>query len=315
MKFSAFAPFGHFRFSGKPPVGQTIYGAMRESMGGDENLGDDSFTGPICGEMFATAMALAVVQRTVDRVNLERVPHTSNELIARHERDFRIVVPAGATMEDRRAALETAELLARGCDSVTVQDALSDLLGSALIAVRVAGPTEYVVSPANWDTTGPGNWKKAGKESKWRQLTASVDPGSYAITSTDLNGGGAFIGGDVAVIDPGLSGIQEKVTIVGSGGSTVTATFVRHHDVGANITTEPWPWAQTTSRHVLVVVTAAISHSTAWRKKIAALLGKMLRAVDTWDVVEESAPGLLGPFTVGVGMIGITPIVQMTTVP
>lgn len=306
MHFSAFSRFGHLRFSGKQPVAQTIYESMREALGGDENLGEDLFSGPKCGELYATAMALAGAQRTIDRVNRERIPHTASEMLARHERDYRINVPPGATEEERRAALETAELLAQGCAAHVVQAALSALLGTGLIAVRTPDSTEYVVSPADWDTTGQGVWKKPDVVAKWRQLDVQVDPGLQTIISTDINGGGEFIAGEVVIVDPGIEGIQEKVTVAPWGLGLVVATFVRSHEVGANITTEPWPWAQTSSRHILVVVTSTIARSTAWRKKIATLLGKMLRDVDCWSVVEEYSAGVLGPFYPGEGIPGIT---------
>ena len=311
MRFSAFARFGHLRFTGKPPVGRVIYDSMRVALGGEENL-PDSFEGPIAGDLFATAMALACAQRTVEMVKAERTPHTSHELIEWHERDYKVPVPSSATMDERRSALRAASLLSQGCSDAALTAALTELLGADLIKVRTLDSTEYVVTPANWDSpAGPGAWKRPNMIAKWRRLTHAAPVGLSQVSSVALHpDGDPFVAGDVVVADPGVLGLQERTVIEAWFPPTVRAVFTRPHEAGALITTEPWPAGQTTSRLVLVVVTSA---TLAVRKRVAALLQKMLRAVDRWEVVEESAPGVLGPFMVGVGKIGITPIGPIPT--
>lgn len=316
MRFSAFARFGFLAFAGKPPVSEVIYHSLRSAMGGEENLGEDRDSGPLSAKLYATAMSLGTVQRTIDRVNRERVPRLSDEFLARHELAYQVTPPALATKDERRAELALAERLSLGCAPDVLEGALQELLGSRLIAIRVAGALEFAVTPAGWDgAAGPGAWKRPDTKAKWRQLAARVWPGVDAVQTTDIGmRSDDFVAGEVCVVDPGVSGIQEQVTLSQSGGNLV-ATFARPHDAGALITTEPWPVGQTTSRHVLIVVDHATAISTDWRRRIAVLLAKMLRAVDTWDVVEESVPGTIGPFRVGEGMIGITPIGTLPTVP
>lgn len=315
MRFSAFARFGHFRFTGRRPVGQVIYESMRAALGGEENLGEDTFTGPMAGHLFATAMALANVQRTTDRANRERIPHTADEMLERHERDYRVTPPAAATRDDRRATLTVAERLGMGCQPDVLQTALSELLGSDLIAIRQHDDTEYVVWPADWDTTGPGVWKRPDLVSKWFVLTSPVGPGSVTLPVQQIGPTTEPLrGGEEVIVDPGILGIAERVTLAAAGAS-VTATLARAHDVGAIVTTEPWPEAATSSRHLLIVVTSAISRSNAWRKRIAGVLNKILRAVDRYSLVEEYSPGVLGPFIPGEGIPGITPLVEIPTTP
>jgi hypothetical protein len=320
MRFSSFARFGHFRFGGKPPVGQVIYGSLRDSLGGDENLGVDTLATAMSGSMFAKAMAVANAQLAVCRLNAERVPHTSDQLLEMHERDYRVVPPVGATDDERRAALEQAEILSRGCNDSAISDALTSLLGTALIAIRTHGSAEFVVAPSTWATT-PGTWKRAGIIPKWHALTAPIiSPGSQAFSSASiLPDTAAFVAGEVVIVDPGKIGIQEPITLAASG-SAVHANFVRPHEVGAIITTEPWPYAVTSSRHILIVTTAAVARSPSWRRKVAVVMRKIARAVDSWSLVDETVAGTLGPFYpdvagVSAGIPGVTPLLSITTVP
>jgi hypothetical protein len=318
MRFSCFSRFGHYRFSGKRPAAQAIFYGLRDALGGTENLGDHHLTGPMAGSLFAKAFATANAQRAVDQFTREQTPHTSEHYLEMHERDYLIVPPASATRDERRSALLAAELLSLGCNDSALQDALSTLLGSALVAVRTHDSTEFVIAPADWATTGPGTWKPASIIAKWHRLTAAIGaPGLQSFSSTSIHDDATVLtGGDVIVIDPGKFGIQEKVTITSTG----QGTFVRAHEVGALVTTEPFPFATTSSRHILIVTTTAVATSTAWRRRVAVVMNKLARAVDCWSLVDETVAGTLGPFypdVVGVspGIPGVTPLISIPTVP
>lgn len=319
MRFSSFAPFGHFAFTAKPPVGETVYGSMRAALGGDENLGEDSFSGPMCAHLYSTAMALADALRAVEKVRLEQVPHTSERRLEEHEGNYLVIPERDASRDDRREEMKRAELLSDGCTPANLMSALTSLIGSALISIRTHDSTEFVVAPTGWDGAGLGTWKPANMQSKWRELTADVWPGLSTVTSTNLlRDGDAFIAGDVVIVDPGKLGIQESVTLTSSG-PAVAGTFARHHAAGAVITTEPFPFATTSSRVVMVVVTAAVAESREWQRKIGNLLRKLLRAVDRWYIVEETVAGTIGPFypdVAGVtpGIPGMTPLIAITSV-
>lgn len=314
MHFSAFAPFGMLRFSSKRPVAQVMFESLRQSIGGDENTRAD-FAGPMIAHLYATAMALARVQRGVDRVNANRTPHTSEEAIELHERDYRIVVPSGATYDERRATLEAAELLAQGCTIDVVEAALLALLGTDLIGVRTHTSAEVTISPSSW-ALPPASWKLPRVASKWYRLSGPVvDPGSYTLGCVGLTGDTPpIVAGDVITVDPGLLGIQETVTTTASG-SNVVATFARTHEADALVTTAPWPTMNSTARHVLIVVTSSVARSKAWRRKVGALCKRMLRASDRWLLVEETSTGALGPFIAGAGIPGVTVLTEIPTVP
>lgn len=314
MEFSAFTGFGHLEFSSERPVGERIYENLRAAMGGDIALGEDSFEGPMAGKLFATAMALANVQRSIDHVNQESRPGLSDELLEVHETDYQVTPPVGATKDERRAVLAAKVQVAEGCPSTVVDAALSDLLGSHLIAVRRYNENDYTVYPADWDTTGPGLWKDAERATiaKTHRLSADVAIGTSTITVEELSGD-AFVGGETAIIDAGEYGIEESVTILSDGAGNLSAVFAHGHEAGALMTTSDYPRAASTARHLLIVTDSTVARSRAWRVKIADLLELMLRAIDSWSVVEEYTTGQLGPFIPGEGIPGITPLVETTT--
>lgn len=314
MHFSAFAPFGMLRFSSKRPVAQVMFESLRQAMGGDENTRSD-FAGPLIAHLYAQAMATARVQRAIDRVNANRVPHTSEEAIELHERDYRIVVPSGATYDERRATLQAAELLAQGCTIDVVETALGALLGDDLIGIRTHTYDEVTTSPSSW-ALPPASWKLPRVASKWYRLNGPIiDPGSYAMGCTGLTADTPpLVSGDVITVDPGKLGIQETVTTTASG-STVVATFALTHEADALVTTAPWPTMNSTARHVLIVVTSSVARSKAWRRKVGALCKRMLRATDRWSLVEETSTDTLGPFIPGAGIPGVTVLTEIPTVP
>lgn len=314
MHFSAFAPFGMLRFSSRKPVAQVFFESMRQSIGGDENTRSD-FAGPMIAHLYATSMALARVQRGIDRVNENRIPHRSEEAIELHERDYRIVVPAGATYDERRSALAVAESLSQGCAIDVVESALSALLGDALIAVRTHTSSEVKVSPSSW-ALPPASWKLPRVASKWYRLNGPVvDAGAYTLGCVGLTGDTPpIVAGDVITVDPGKLGVQETVTTRASG-SNVVATFSLTHEADALVTTAPWPTMTSTARHVLIVVTSAVARSKAWRRKVGTLCKKMLRATDRWSLVEETSTDTLGPFIPGAGIPGVTVLTEIPTTP
>jgi hypothetical protein len=311
MRFSAFSRFGFLRFSSRPPISQTIYEGLREGLGGNAVLGDDSFDGPLAAKLFATSMVIGAAQRSIDHVNAEARPSTSTELIADHEKDYWITPPTMATLAERRAALAEAELIAQGNSASVVNAALEALLGDRLIAIRHFGEGEAVASPSDWDTIGPGLWKPAGSIGKTHRLATTVGSGTSPFSLTLIDGD-PIIGGEEAIIDPGKLGIEERIVTADTIGQ-LFATFARPHEAGALISTKPWPRVTSTARHLLIVVDSDTAVSARWRRAVAKLLKKILKSTERWSLVAEASPGTLGPFVPGSGIPGVTPLTETTT--
>jgi len=69
-----------------------------------------------------------------------------------------------------------------------------------------------------------------------------------------------------------------------------------------------YPYWTSSKRHSLVVLTASAAADPEKRRKVHELMGRLARGVSTWDIAAESAPGFAGPFRVGEGRLGMTPI-------
>jgi hypothetical protein len=316
MKFSAFARFGHFRFSSQPTIAETIYKRMVAAMGGDEMVADNGvgISETLHAELYATAMALATAKRNFDRVAGNANPQTAVELLSYHERMYGFTPTAGASDDSRRAALAVAEQVFEGCRRDVVHTTLRSVLGDDLVDVRYIGEDDYQVSPTNWSTpsTRPGTWKSPSTILKRRAIATSVHTlGSQSVDTTHLGGSSdMLVVGDSVVVEPGRKGLQEACLITEVNGTVITTTFTKPHPAGVELTTEPWPTAVSSSNNLLVVVTEDAATSTATRKRIAAKLNKLLTAVDTFDIVSENelGCGVVGPLSVGLGLIGVTTI-------
>jgi hypothetical protein len=319
MKFSCFARFGHLRFTSQRSEAETIYESMIRAFGGEEMVADggERVDETIHARFYSHAMRLATAKRNFDRVRGNMNPAKSVELLSYWEQVYGLTPLPTASDDERRAALDVAQQAAQGCRADVVHTAMQELLGSHLIAVRKIDDTEYYVSPYQWDhiSLRPGTWKPATTVAKRRSLNTAVHTiGDNTIDTTYVGGStDMFVVGDKLVVDPGVLGVQESVDVQSVNGTTLTANFARAHASGTIVSTEPWPTAFTTGRHTLIVTDSTVAQSNSWRTQINAKLRKLMRAVDTWDIVEEYSAGQLGPFKVEEGMIGITPIGTLAT--
>jgi hypothetical protein len=325
-RFSAFTPFGHLAFSARKPKAQAIFEGMRSALGGEENCTLAFDNSHAAATLYARARAIATADLTLTRARTNMRPSRSLEALPTHERDFGVVRQPGASDDQRRAALAAAELLPNGASETNTRDALAALLGSDFIALRYLLDGEFSVSPGSWYLPVWGNWAPPWTAQKWHRLTANIDdpgasliPPETSVVHTEYVAGSEdpFVTGEILTIEPGVAGLTEvvEVTAGASGGSSFSAAFLRGHAAGALVTSTPWPNATTTSRYVLVVCTSAAARSVAVRDRVAGLARKIGRATEMWAVVEETTPGTLGPFKVGEGLIGITPIGALATIP
>jgi hypothetical protein len=312
MKFSAFSRFGHYRFSSKPPRGETIFKAMRASHGGV--FGEDSFEGPLVGRWFAWAMAIARARSALERAQNQADPLKAYELLPALERDYGLAPLRTDTLTQRRAALAARKSLVLGPTRGMVEFHLSAALGDDFVA--------WVTREASEDEQFPDEpWTDVGifnQPARWKtiRLTSSV-----AFTGTPLTIGYEHVFGDEdrltagtqVVVAPGLIGQQELVTLTTVTSSTITATFARPHESGTECYLRPWPFWMSNAKHSLVVVANGRAEDRNVRRLVNDTLGRLLSGVSTWDIVEEnSTPGTAGPFTPGLSAPGITPIELVT---
>jgi hypothetical protein len=148
----------------------------------------------------------------------------------------------------------------------------------------------------------------------------ALDPATSTVvedasTVTSLR---ATVGDDI-VVDAGNPDLAEVVTVTATSivaGSpayrALTAVFTKPHAAGAVCVIGDWPYWHSTKRTSLVILAEAAAEDQETRRKVNDLMGRMAREVSRWAIAGGSGSygvgGSAGPFKIGVGKIGVTPL-------
>lgn len=301
--FSAFTAWGFLEFSSSPPRAQAIYESLVSMNGGNF---DDTFSGPMNAEWYAIAMAIAAARDTLERAENQADPKTVHEMLPVQEGMYGLSPGPFDSADDRRAALAARYAVALPPTFPNVTQALRLLLGDDFVA-WVPNPV-YTPSPA----TIPAEKCKAptARFKTIRLLDNITQLGTQRVRYAALDGDAADLQDqEVVVVDPGLLGIEESITVLAPGDGSLSATFTRAHAIGALGITSSWPNWLNYKKHSLVIVKHGRAVSPPLRAKIGDLLARMLSATATWDVVQANTlPITSGPIRVGEPSIGIVPI-------
>jgi hypothetical protein len=130
---------------------------------------------------------------------------------------------------------------------------------------------------------------------------------------------GTLTAGDVVVIEPENPDRAERVTLAdafdsdGSGPYFLQLTPANPHASGVSILRAPFPMWAGSKRHSLVILAEADAEDPEVRRLAQWLMERYARATSTWDLAGANAGDLTaGPFTVGGGKLGVTPIGLVT---
>lgn len=285
MPFSAFARFGNgFRFSSKPPAGQSIYETLRDSMG---DTYDVDFNARPQVRLYCQAMCLSAAQYEFERAEKNQNPSTADELLPTLERDYQVIPPFDATKHERRVVLAARRLVTRGPRREAVEDALRTLLGDDFIAYE----TTEVADAVTWPSV-PGDvgvFARSGTQKKLFRLAVPISLTSIPLTVgfASLAGTDAPIAGEEYTVDPDSRNPHtEKITIAAATASAITATFTKPHVTGA-IATRPHPVLISSKRYSRVVVSFAAATNPETRRKINEQMRRQLRGVSQWCIAQE----------------------------
>ena len=120
---------------------------------------------------------------------------------------------------------------------------------------------------------------------------------------------------DAVVIEPENKDRAERVTLADafdSDGSVpyfLQFTPTKPHAAGVSILRAPFPFWAGTKRHSLVILSAEGAEDAESRRLAQWLMERYARATSTWDIAGANDDGVsAGPFTVGGGKLGVTPI-------
>jgi hypothetical protein len=289
-RFSAFTPFGHLAFSGKPSHGESIYRTLRDNFG---DVFTTDFNSVQQARLYAQAMCLAASQYTLDRAYNNRTPAKATELLPALEKDHQVIPSPRSTLNQRRAYLSAFQKIGRGNRREAVEDALRTLLGSAFIRYTTTAPADIVATPASPEI--PGVFAGPGAKKKVFAITQDVVPTlSVAVLTvpfTSLGGTEAPMVGEKYCVDPdSRSPNIEQITITGVGPGTISAIFLRAHAAGT-LAVRPHPYWISNQRVNTIVVTQAAAQDPETRRKINELMARIARSVSIWQIVQGTTTG------------------------
>lgn len=330
MPFSGHARFANgFRFSSKRPLGKAIHDSFRAAHGNGELVAEG---GPADARLFAWAMAIARCRSTIERAKNQAEPLKCWDLLKAHEKHYGIAVPPGASLNERRRALDARFDLILGPVRANIEYQLAAALGADFVAwittpaafddagtPTVMERTYYPMMPwhLGFNTMGPEPQGIFGNPPAWTRIRITSHVVFLGLRTVDwVNVGGEQVRlavGDRLVVAPYTEGLRELVEVTDQTSSTLSAVFTKAHAANTEALLWPFPYWGSRSLHSLVVVPNGRAMDPAVRQKANDVMRRLMGGNSTWDVVEESTtPGSLIGFIPGVGAPGITPIEQVT---
>lgn len=304
--FSAFDSFGFLRFSSEPSQAAKAYQQLKSSYG-------TAFLGPV-GEakVYASAMAIGSAQCEQDRAAGQFRADRLMEMLQGTEAEYGIVPAPDANLKTRRLGVAAAQRLRNGARADAMEDGLRDILGSAFVAYYVNDAVANPLSSLPLNPTVSGTYKPTTTPIQVVTIQPVVMPNASPQTVAYSHFCGEntpLKSGDSLAVDPGINGICEAVTLLSATATTFSAVFTKPHDAGTIATTSPFENWSNFQRSALIAVTAATLTNNELMRKTKRFMNKWSRIVGVWAIIADDGDGAgSGPFKVGQGMIGHTPI-------
>lgn len=324
-RFSLFTPFGHLRFSRVPAIGKRLFDLGAEALGGGRP-GTYAITradnGRTFAWLYAWAMTLGTVYLLEERAGRQWDPACVTDLLELQERERGSIPQAGWTVDQRQSQLARMRRLIQDVSANGLSGAMTELLGDAFLAYL---PTA-IADAVNWPTSLGDSPMLLAEPTLPRRVATLLTPISTVGSSVIVNYAEREPGiewtltaGDVVVIEPENPDRAELVTLVdafdsdGSGPYFLQLTPANPHAAGVSILRAPFPMWAGSKRHSLVILAEADAEDPETRRLAQWLMERYARGTSTWDLAGANAGDLTaGPFTVGGGKIGVTPIGLVT---
>lgn len=315
---SAYTQLGHLRLTSKPAHGETFSKALRAGINDGVRTFSVEEGSRMDGWIYATAMTCARLRYAIEGSDQSN-PMNATDLLPVLEDQWGIVAYELADVLMRRRALRSRRRIPVNGSAVAIRNALNEVLGFDFVAYIPTPRADAVVFPADLGDQ-PQNIQPPETVRKLIRLAAPVSVGlgspqavAYAPVDEQLDPASHILEeGDVLVVEPERQPQTEVVTVTAvstvGGELRFTATFNNPHNTGSVCSTAPFPYWVSTKRHSLVVLSAAAAADPERRRLADDVMRRFARAVSTWDLVGLDTPSSAGPFRVGVGLVGVTPI-------
>lgn len=321
---SAFTPLGLLTLSSAPSHAEQFYRSQVDAYGGQYRLDEGDH---MEATIYARSIVLGATKRVLEHAGDQVNPQKAFECLEYREGEYGAVPSPAQSLAERRRILSILRRLPKANTLVNVATALREILGDAFVAIRPTPVADLVVHPVNAGDQ-PMNLQPAAIDRKNIRILDTVsilgsqtvryealDPDEPLEPNTSLPRTTLLVG-EKLVVDPGNNLQIERVEVtavgVSSGFRTLTATFAKAHDPSTPATTAPFPYWRSTKRHNLIVLSDKGILDAETRRKANEWCARLLRGVSTWNLCGQSAAGVLGPFKVEEGKIGVTTIGTIT---
>jgi hypothetical protein len=213
MLFSAFSPFGHFRFSSRPTAIEQWYDVLPRLWGTQIDFTQKPSYQE--AKLYAVARMLALGSIELDHAGNQRLPDKVYDLLPLQELDYELTPGPNDGVVTRQRALGAAMLVTGGATSTNIVNALKLLLDPPPLAVASFATFVPVTVPM-----GP---------IKYVNATGTGVPGAIASPYTASPG-------DVVVVGTNLGNVVINIPIL-TAGQTVDITQDSSTTFGANTIT------------------------------------------------------------------------------
>lgn len=319
-----FAPLGHFKLSAEPAPAEVLFRSGAAAFGAGRP-GAFAVRRPerTFAWLYAWAMTLASALVIQEQAAAEWDPRRTYNLIGVNERERGVIPRAGWSIRQRREQLQRARRLIMNVARAGVENELRDLLGDDFRSYRPTPKAEIVNWPVNLSDQ-PMYLSRPDVPRKVAYLTSPVVTlGSSQIVTIDEHTPSIewrIMERDVIIIEPDNDARAERVFVEAAGDSdggppyTLQITPTKPHPAGSIVYRGPWPLWTGSKRHSLVVLSAAGAADLETRRAANLRMETLARGVSTWDLAGANADDATkaGPFRVGVGLIGSTPIGEVS---
>jgi hypothetical protein len=320
---SAFTPLGLLACSSSPSYAEQFYRAQVDAYGGQYRLEEGDH---MEATIFARSIVLGATKRLLEHAGDQVNPQKAFECLERREDEYGAIPTPYQSLAERRRILSILRRLPKLNTTVNIATALTEILGDAFVAIRPTPTADAVQYPTNGGDQ-PMNFLPAATEPKNIRILDTIsilgsqtvryeafDP-DEPLDDDDLSRTRLLVGEKI-VVDPAHNMQIERVevTAVGTqaGYRTFTGTFTKAHDANTPATMAPFPYWISTKRHNLIILSDAGIVDAETRRKANEWCNRLLRGVSTWNLCGQSAAGVLGPFKVEEGKIGVTTIGEIT---
>lgn len=329
MQPNLFAPPGLDLLVGGEPLAQSLHRtALRLFSNSDIDNGglsteEGSLVDLFC---FLLSISLATAITTVQRVGAERTAAGAYFSLPKQEAEHGLIPAFGETLRARRLALAAAKRVPLGSRRPELEQMLRDLLGEDYVGLHVASGAEVVAWPAALGDN-PQLLVDAFIPRILTRITPAIctDLGTLrevvyeAVDPLSISGAHTLTSGDRLVVEPENLHRAEVVTVIATGhnsdGLTFSAVFDNAHEPACLAVQMPFPVWATSQRRLLIALTADAASDPEARRKANTALEKAATGVTTWSLCGESAPGKIGPWTIGepqLGLLGQNPLTEIT---